>query len=376
MDSLKALKQPTLTMSSNSDSLQLVIGEQDRLAYLLIDLEKLAKELKASNNKPFEIFTKSDGSSMIKATALSKRLLKILVHPLEEFHEAYSQHRFNPLFRVFMKMRPKLSGIDRWSDLEGLQMEQLESIARTVNDFSARLKRMLARPSFISRHAGFRASGLKNYRSLITYFKRCFMKRSNLLFIRLDLSYKSEFTQSFCSPTDEMLVDVNFEAMRGHREAFIKHLKHQFKKSLIGYVWRLEYGHKKKSHFHVLIILDEAAYQADVSIAQRLGEHWKITITSGMGQYFNCNAIKTKYRYCMLGKIRVDNSTAWLGIHYFSTYVSLPDLYIKLITPNGHRALGKGAIGKRSLSLAGRPTKYKMPDPIDIEGRRRGFFLL
>lgn len=252
--------------------------------------------------------------------------------------------------------------IHSWNDLRYRTFEELTSIATDINQFIKKLQTILSRKSLLSREANFRSSGLKNYRSLTQYFRKCFLKRSNLLFIRLDFSYKDGVEQSLKLGGQTETSEVNFHSITAHRDAFFKYLKAQFKKQLIGYVWRLEYGQKKKIHYHVVIMLDGALHQCDVSLGKMLGEHWEHTITNGYGQYFNCNARKEIYKYCMLGKIRIDNVVAWHGIHLFSAYVSLPDLYVKLTLPGDHRALGKGCIRAGSLKASGRPPKYKRPE--------------
>ena len=76
----------------------------------------------------------------------------------------------------------------------------------------------------------------------------------------------------------------------------------------LGYIKKLEYGAKKGFHYHLILLLSGHTHQQDVNIAKQLGEHWANVITAGQGAYYNCNAIKERYKYNGIGMIHRSDS--------------------------------------------------------------------
>ena len=60
-------------------------------------------------------------------------------------------------------------------------------------------------------------------------------------------------------------------------------------KHLIGYVWRIEYGHKSGFHVHVALAFDGAHVHKHEWLAQEIGMYWVNEITKGRGRFHNCN---------------------------------------------------------------------------------------
>jgi hypothetical protein len=209
----------------------------------------------------------------------------------------------------------------------------------------------------------------KNKQSLLRYIESLFEYRSRLLVLRMDFSYQKD-AGGFFTTSDDQRIDLIFGAknkdllekwsieVREQRNQLIKKLKKKYKKDLIGYVWKLEYGADKAFHYHMIFFLDESKHHQDVKIAESIGEIWKHEITNGKGIYWNCNAKKKhfeKNRRIATGKIKHDDLELRANLDHMASYLTKPDYFVKLTLSDGSRTFGKG--GKPRKIKTGRPRK-------------------
>ena len=140
----------------------------------------------------------------------------------------------------------------------------------------------------------------KNKQSLLRYIESLFEYRSRLLVLRMDFSYQKD-AGGFFTTSDEQRIDLIFGTkdkdllekwsieVREQRNLLIKQLKKKYKKDLVGYVWKLEYGADKTFHYHMIFFLDESKHHQDIKIAESIGEIWKKEImnrTEFVGDFF------------------------------------------------------------------------------------------
>lgn len=209
----------------------------------------------------------------------------------------------------------------------------------------------------------------KNKQSLLRYIESLFEYRSSLLVLRIDFSYQKDsggfFTTSdgkridliFGTKSKELLEEWSIE-VREQRNQLIKALKKKYKKDLVGYVWKLEYGADKAFHYHMIFFLDESNHRQDVKIAQFIGEIWKHEITNGKGIYWNCNAKKKHFEKngrIATGKIKHNDQELRENLNIMASYLTKPDYFVKLTLSDGSRTFGKGVKPKKIKS--GRPRK-------------------
>ena len=207
----------------------------------------------------------------------------------------------------------------------------------------------------------------KNKRSLLRYIDSLFEYRSRLLVLRIDFSYQKD-AGGFFTTSDGERIDLIFGAknkdllekwsieVREQRKQLIKNLKKNYKKDLVGYVWKLEYGADKAFHYHMIFFLDESHHRQDVKIAESIGEMWKHEIAQGKGIYWNCNAKKKHFEkngWIATGKIKHDDHELRKNLNHMASYLTKPDYFVKLTLSDGARAFGKG--GKPQKIKAGRP---------------------
>lgn len=236
-------------------------------------------------------------------------------------------------------------------------------------EFLEHLKRGVAADSFKKEVQQKRKAISKNKNSLLRYIESLFEYRSRLLVLRIDFSYQKD-AGGFFTTSDDQRIDLIFGAknkdllekwsieVREQRNQLIKKLKKKYKKDLIGYVWKLEYGADKAFHYHMIFFLDESKHHQDVKIAESIGEIWKHEITNGKGIYWNCNAKKKhfeKNRRIATGKIKHDDLELRANLDHMASYLTKPDYFVKLTLSDGSRTFGKG--GKPRKIKTGRPRK-------------------
>jgi len=247
------------------------------------------------------------------------------------------------------------------------------NIAREENysnvEFLEHLKRGVAKDCFKKEIQQKRKAISKNKQSLLRYIESLFEYRSRLLVLRMDFSYQKD-AGGFFTTSDGQRIDLIFGTkdkdllekwsieVREQRNQLIKQLKKKYKKDLVGYVWKLEYGADKAFHYHMIFFLDESKHHQDVRIAESIGEMWKHEITNGKGIYWNCNAKKKhfeKNKRIATGKIKHNDQELRENLNIMASYLTKPDYFVKLTLSDGTRTFGKG--GKPKKMKSGRPRK-------------------
>ena len=188
----------------------------------------------------------------------------------------------------------------------------------------------------------------KNSKSFQGLVDGLFKKTSRMLVLRLDIGYSLAYLQSQCWK-------ISLERVKEDFSTYLRLLRRgRFEKSLCGYVWKLEFGPTKQYHYHLMIFLDGAKHQADITICEELGELWRVKVTSGVGCYFNCNGKKEKYSKKGIGMIEWKNAEAIDNLKLAGSYLVKKDLLIRPNLKDNERTFGRSAI-PRLNSKQGRP---------------------
>ena len=178
---------------------------------------------------------------------------------------------------------------------------------QSSDEFLNQLKHALTQTKFKKNIINKRKAVSKNKQSLMRYIEALFEYRARLLVIRVDLSYKQD-SYGFISVSESERIDLldgikNKEVLekwsievRQQRDNLIKILKKKYKDSLIGYVWKLEYGADKAFHYHTIFFFDGNYHHQDVLIGKEIGELWETEVTKNKGIYWNCNSRKNDFR--------------------------------------------------------------------------------
>ena len=136
---------------------------------------------------------------------------------------------------------------------------------------------------------------------------------------------------------------------------------------LVGYVWRIEYGHRAGFHLHVLLAFHGAHVQGHGDLAQRIGEYWNNEITNGRGRFHNCNYDwKPDAPTYGLGPINHDDMRLRSNLrNHVLEYLVKPDQYVLARPYKGLKLMGSGFVHRRKPTRRGRPRSRvpRTPEP-------------
>ncbi|MBP5953428.1 YagK/YfjJ domain-containing protein [Pseudomonas sp. P42] len=280
----------------------------------------------------------------------------------KEIKQYYPGHEFHPYLEVFARCAlTRCSDAMPWN-IESYSEGELERAVETLNQMVEDIRDEV-RSSAFKRVAGdFERSSNKNFKSLVAYVDSLFMRHSRLLVLRVDLAYFSK-----CATVSMAKNTVTYAEVKQHKEKLLKYLqKKLLVNCFVGFAWKLEYGLHKGYHYHVMFFLDGSKVREDVTIARLLGEYWRDIVTEGRGLYFNCNAVKRKYRSCGIGMVNHSDLPMRENLtHRAALYLTKSDYYFKMVVPDKGRCFGRGVMPLLSLSgvKRGRPRKSVVQAP-------------
>jgi hypothetical protein len=290
----------------------------------------------------------------------AKRMLSLLSANFQSIHSDYPNYRQSPYFDAIERVARRIYR-------EGSLTAAIVGYTKTPLDEKS-AKALIGALSFIAkclrnaiRAAGqdyynFSKNAKERHKRLHARVYAAMRKRSRLTILRPDTSYSSEVDQTNINHADPGVVTPDL--LSAHRAQFGKYLNARFGSAMLDYFGEAEYGKDRKWHIHWIIILDAAKHQSDVLLTKQLGEHWKTTITGGLGHYWNCNAHKHLYRYLAIGKVDVNGENFRLGLRFMLAYFTLSGMFITLDLPEKFRSFsgmtnrlresGKVAVGRPS----------------------------
>ncbi|MCM1512957.1 MAG: inovirus Gp2 family protein [Oxalobacter formigenes] len=121
----------------------------------------------------------------------------------------------------------------------------------------------------------------------------------------------------------------------------------------LGYIWKLEYGHERGTHFYLLLSYDGSRYCKDDYFALEVKRLWEEAVAtnafgiqdsysqvSRSGSGFVCNLQKDSYYSPALGVIHRDDALAREGLRHMAAYLSKHDELIGYISQRGERNFG------------------------------------
>jgi len=271
-----------------------------------------------------------------------------LVFSLPEIMRAFyyqlprDTYRFGPLITVF------LTCCEQHFDLLELQTPKEllhdEHLQNELFTFLDRLYKLIFNKRFQNANKQLEEEANYNFRECQKYVNDLFSHYSKLIVIRIDLHYKSN-------------IEADFFRFKSDFRKFKNNARHNHSlRELVGYIFKIEYGLKKKLHSHALLFFDgqERDPRKHVNLAKEIGDYWRDVVTQGDGDYFNCNDIESDYRYPALGCIRHFDEKR-NNLPYVLEYLCKKQLqFVKPIFHPDAKTITKGTIKLRSVKR-GRP---------------------
>jgi hypothetical protein len=256
------------------------------------------------------------------------------------FYKSYRENCESPYVSLFFKILENYD-IDSFLLKDNLNSENL---FKFLDD----LKQGMKEKEFKKEITNQRKAVSKLKVDLEKHIREIFEYRSRVLVIRLDAHYvkleKESKTSNPNTLSECSIYRPDGEAVVKHRENFIKAIRKLYKKDLIGYVWKIEYGVTAGFHIHFLFFLDGSKHQSDIKIGKMLGEIWKEDITQGKGRYWNCNNEKAKFEKnnkLGIGMIHRDDEEKIKNLNQAASYLVKLDRFVKARLPKNNRAYGK-----------------------------------
>jgi hypothetical protein len=245
----------------------------------------------------FVLKRRPNGMHRIQANREGLNLLRAATQQLSLVEELLPCNVFNPyveLLRAQLKLRQQIGDLP--ARVGALVADEAEKAFDWLDGFVKDLRAAAHSEAFQRELDNRRRQVQKNHLNGTRYIDKCFMKRSKLLIIRIDLILGGE------QPESRGITDtVDLKQARKEFAKWVRYLRAAY--PVIGYLHELEYGLLSGYHFHVLLLLDGHLKRGDVRIAQELGQHWDTVITEGRGRHWNCNAKAFDYERPALGMI-------------------------------------------------------------------------
>ncbi|MEO9457277.1 YagK/YfjJ domain-containing protein, partial [Chromobacterium phragmitis] len=198
----------------------------------------------------------------------------------------------------------------------------------------------------------------QNIRSCLNYLIAHFNQHSRLLILRIDLHFLQKCIHKATAEDNRKALDKFLRALREGRIV----------ESVVAYISVTEYGYHRGFHQHVLIALNSNEHQRGIYWARVIGEYWQ-QCTNGQGSYFDCFALKEKYRHCGIGMIHISETEKLQGLRNAVLYMLKGDYYVKIAAKN-ERILRKG-IMPIPKNKRGAP-RQKPEDTLNMEKVLRG----
>ncbi|MGL5289454.1 MAG: YagK/YfjJ domain-containing protein [Aeromonas sp.] len=229
------------------------------------------------------------------------RILKFInassfsIHAFQEAMDAVTQHYYH--YREAKAAHPSVERFLQYfypyRDLDILD-DDLDANAQSVllnelQDVLSDFNEHLVSSGHQKRLCNLRRSERRNSTAITQYINDLFERYAKLLVVRVDVHFKEQ---------------VTLQEAQEEREYYLSSIRKEYH-SLIGYIWKLEYGKDRGYHYHLAFFFDGNQVQGDIRLGQALGERWRL------GSYYNCNADRQKYQEWGkdgIGEIRWDDT--------------------------------------------------------------------
>lgn len=173
--------------------------------------------------------------------------------------------------------------------------------------------------------------------------KNLFTKYARLMVVRVDLWYQHP---NVYIPRHDAMQD--FDLLWDQID------QHPLLHDYVGWVWKMEYGQDRGTHYHLVLIYNGAKHQRDEYFGLEVKRLWESAVAtnafhinqagysqaSRIGSGFVCNLQKATYSYPCLGVIHRDDAVARQGLMDMITYLAKADGLIGNISARGERNFG------------------------------------
>lgn len=222
------------------------------------------------------------------------------------------------------------------------------TVIEAVEIFLSRLRTEIKTKKFQQRRNDRLLQSHRNYQSARSYIDALFDRYKRLLVIRVDLHFAKEGVPR---PSQEEIAELT--------RRFFNNFRHtQYGAKKVGYVWKLEDGHSRGPHIHLLLLLNASEHQKHAYIAEELGKYWSGNIAVEKGYYFSCHRKRFEYKYPALGIVDRNDEEKRQNIYRILRYFTKAEQFMKIA---GVRCFGMGRMPPVRPIPLGRPPSAQKP---------------
>jgi hypothetical protein len=319
-----------------------ILTQEVNLAREVMAIEKTMQRLTKTKRPLFRWAPKTRLPALLRRSAepLAEDFLHVLRSGLGWIRQAFPHHQLHPLIELFEKhvearsfwtnFRPSCQG----------DVDVLNVCVKAIRDEASS-------QAFRRRRDRHHKLVRSNTQGLLELIDRLFAQYSQLLVVRMDLSYCRH------PSTPWLGLPISVEEALSQRDEMIRYLRRKCPFKPVGYAWKLEFTEQTGWHTHWLLFFDANRHQQDLVIAAHIGQHWNREITQGNGRNFICNY--EEYQHRGIGKIHhADVAKLWALRTLVVPYLTKVDYYVRMVLPNG-RTFGRSELTDVPVKKRGRP---------------------
>lgn len=335
-----------LCVSSGIDKTRVEVAHESGLLMCLVYVERFVLDVITSKSLAFKVavFGRNE-RTVVNNLYLSKhyRFFPMMVVPYPG-----KKYIFSVLVEVFRLACREMSLNDMSFRASPTSYFGDKCEAELFNDLVSRIREIGTSARVKAQIKSREIGSQRNYHSARKCIDNLFEVYSRLVVIRIDLSYDKS-----CKSSHDL------ESVRRDFARLLANRRHNklFNRALVGYIWCLEYGELKGYHYHVTLFFDSAVVYKDTFLAQEIGEYWKTVITRGKGNYYNCNAVKSKYKRLGIGLIHRSDLEKRSNLLFAVAYLAKKEQYLMLKLSSKIKTFSTSAPRKRKSNAGRPPTK-------------------
>ncbi|AXV71077.1 hypothetical protein CJO74_14370 [Ralstonia solanacearum] len=125
-------------------------------------------------------------------------------------------------------------------------------------------------------------------------------------------------------------------------------------RSMVGYVWRIEWSHTGY-YLRTVFLFDGAAPMADIWLGERIGQYWVKSITKSQGTFRNLNMCSTKF--AGVGKIDHLDTTKRMDLVQVVRRLARRDRYVCVMPQGIGKRFGMGRMPQSKVSAEARAAR-------------------
>lgn len=298
------------------------------------------------------------GKPRLEITPLGQTLLRFL-RKFPELKSNFPHHDLQPMtmeaIRLAEDFRPTVSP----DDVRHACGEEIDTVIIEYSDWATQMRQIALSNGMHERVKSFRRNGTRNYKQLMAVMKQRQEQHKEILFCRLDYSPRKKDP---LIPVERMSHCEFLKAFREvsqARKLMTKHLRKTFKKDLLLYAWKIEWGPLKGLHIHWIIGLNGSKYQDRINVPLHIAKDWDLLLFKSQSHTHNVNALATREAVGLKVVHYADPNAGYYFGHH-ADYLTKVDYTMRLRLPRGLHAFGCTKLKKPSKNKTGPKRFYEM----------------